>query len=327
MDLVYVAPDGKEKGVVQHFESLDMVTGLSNDVEEHDFRLEVATSDYNFEFGGWIYIEGTEFGGKIERIETQDTIYYSGKTWRGFLLMKCIEPPSGQAYFNVNGDAHDVIRQLISGRLGNIYSVKEGLSRITVSGQIRYEMLGAALNRLLKAAGARLCIQYIDRSVVLSVEPVTDYSDSIEFSQDYGVKIISDEDRSRYNSIIALGSGEGTARHVVKLWLLPNGIITDNANHPNRPRGENERQYLYDYPNAQEDTLRDDAERQLLEVANQKVFEIDISEMTQNVELGDIVGARDRRTGLYYKSDIYKKVFRIDTNGVTITHEVRKEGE
>ena len=73
--------------------------------------------------------------------------------------------------------------------------------------------------------------------------------------------------------------------------------------------------------------LRDDAERQLLEVANQKVFEIDISEMTQNVELGDIVGARDRRTGLYYKSDIYKKVFRIDTNGVTITHEVRKEGE
>lgn len=329
MDLIYVAPDGTEKGVVQHFEVMDIITGLTSDAEELDYSLEMKSPDYSFEFGGWFYIDGTEFGGKIERIRTEDNIYYEGLTWRGSLLIKVIEPPSGQAYLNVKGDAHDVIRQLITGRLGPLYQVKEGQSGINVSGQIRYEYLGKALNRILKAANARLCLKYDSEqnSVILSAEQVTDYSNEIEFSQDYGVMIKSNEDRSRYNAIIALGEGEGTARQVVKLWLLPDGTITDNANHQQRPRGASERQYIYDYPNAQSDTLQEDATRQLLEVANKKEFEIDLSELKQSVELGDVVGARERRTGLYYKSDIYKKVFRIDPDGMTITHEIRKEGE
>lgn len=326
MDLIYVDPAGEEKGVIQNFEVFDIVTSLSADPEEIDYQLQMKGLPFEIEHGGRIYIEGTEFGGRIERIETKGDIYISGKTWRGYLLMKVIEPPAGEAYLTVNGDAHDVMRQLIGG-LAPLYMVEEGKSGIKVSGNIRYEYLASALNRLLKAAGARLCIRYVKDKVLVSAELIKDYSDEIEYSQDYGVEVISDDNRSKYNSIIAIGSGEGMERTVLKLWMLPNGQITDNKNHPDRPRGISERQYKYDYPNADNETIREDAEKKLLEIANTKTFELDITDLTQSVELGDIVGARDRRTGAYFKSDIYKKILRIDAIGTSITHEVRKEGE
>ena len=68
------------------------------------------------------------------------------------------------------------------------------------------------------------------KRVVLSAAAVTDYSNTIDLSQDYGVNMVATMGGyDRYNHIIALGAGELTERDVLHVYRNDNGSLTTVA--------------------------------------------------------------------------------------------------
>jgi hypothetical protein len=173
---------------------------------------------------------------------------------------------------------------------------------------------------MLSQYGARLNVVFDGSVVTLSAVASTDYTDTTEFSQDYTAPLESEIDYSKaYNHIIALGSGELTARTVVELWRMDDGTITTTA----QPAGINDKQITLDYPNAEStQELTDAAIAKLIEYSPAQIVKIDLSEIDANLQLGDVVGGSDQVTGLSVKSQITQKIITIDGNGLKINYKV-----
>ena len=112
MELIYTDANLNDIGILQGF-TLDLAFGK----DENDFQLTTTTDNAVLVPGYYIYIDGTEYGGIIDSIEvdtSKGTVIYAGRTWQGILNSKVIEPPTGQAYRTVFGDANTVLGSLIT---------------------------------------------------------------------------------------------------------------------------------------------------------------------------------------------------------------------
>ena len=139
MDLIYANEDLKDIEIIQDY-SLDLAYGS----DENDFELQVDEANAHYKEHNYIYIEksdkgiiqGTEYGGIIDKksIDTdKNTVTYYGRTWHGILNSKVIEPPQNTDYLIVNGDANDVIKEIInSNRNKNIAIVSHGTAISTM---------------------------------------------------------------------------------------------------------------------------------------------------------------------------------------------------
>ena len=99
MDLIYADHQMNEIGVLKHFEA-DFDT-----TAEKDFEIIVGIENNEMLLAGYYwYIEDTEYGGIIDRINvvtSDNEIKYSGRNFRGMLTKKIISPPAGQSYKTV----------------------------------------------------------------------------------------------------------------------------------------------------------------------------------------------------------------------------------
>ena len=281
---------------------------------------------YPVEIGHIIYMPDTEWGGYVTRVKTMgDTVEVGGALWRGLLRKNVISPPAGQAYRVVSGAAKTAITSLLGQHFGSLFSVVDG-DAVSVSSQFRYQEIGAGIERMLADAGARLDITQRDPAVELSARRITDWSQTYEFSEDYGVLLTIERDITQdINHVVGLGSGELTERLVLEAWLLPDGTITYDGSAPGRPTGMDERTYKLDYPNAEsEEELRDSIAEALLESRRVYKTQMDLTgAQIVDLQLGDIVASRDRLTGTYAKQTITKKIYRIAENGIsTLRYEV-----
>lgn len=144
------------------------------------------TADEGIEYGMYIFSPGSEFGGRIldlKRSTASESLVWYFDTWRRMLGQIIIEPPEGQAYKTVEGDAHAVLAELLTGRYAGLFTVPEEVSGITVSGQLnRYTTLLDGMNKLLESSGARLQIRAVQGDIgeAFRVEciavSITDYS-------------------------------------------------------------------------------------------------------------------------------------------------------
>ena len=125
-DLIYTDRDGIESGILTDY-SLDLAFGSS----ENDFELE--TSEV-IPRGGFVYMDGTEYGGIIDSWEVDETgaapvIKYRGRTWHGILDERVIRPASGQAYRTYSGTPQEVIAGVIADTgLGDMFEAGSGNS-------------------------------------------------------------------------------------------------------------------------------------------------------------------------------------------------------
>ena len=170
---------------------------------------------------------------------------------------------------------------------------------------------------MLKSVNARLNVVCNNGAVTLEPVAIHDYSAELEYSQDNDINFKITDNRDGINHLVCLGKGELQNRQVVDLYIQQDGTIGTTQYYT----GMNERAQTYDYSSVESlDELTKSGAEKLAELQNSQKLEMSIGEI--NVELGDIVGGRERITGIVMAKPISKKIVKISNDKLKISYEV-----
>lgn len=322
MDLIIADSNFNELGYLKKYE-LDLEIGKYG-VSSNDFQLTINTDDMvdGFSYDSLFYIENTEYGGYVEniKVDTQNkTISYLGKTFRGMLEKEYIQPPSGQAYLNLEGEANKCINELTNRKFNDLFVVDDvGLSGININYSIRDLNLLQALENALGTQNAKIgIIHHSDGLVHLHALKINDLSDSIQYDNNYKVGMVVQTKKKPYNHILALGKGELTDRLRVNLYLQKDGTWSDTEYY----KGLDRKSYKYDDTNAEAlEELKSNAIKKVIEENGTDTLEISFE--SDNADLFDIVSTKEQITGAYFKSQITQKILKITNNSIAISYKV-----
>lgn len=299
---------------------------------DRDFELTVPLDDWEEQIvPGWrIFVENTEIGGILGEptvSSTVDAVVFKGHTWRGRLARKIIVPPDGQDYYTVSGELNAVLKELIEPRFGGVFIVPEIDTRVSVKYQFeRFDSLLDGCTKMLKTVGHRLRILYNMGEpngtgwVEVSAVPIVDYSDEIELSQDSQLDFTLTDKQDGVNHLIVGGKGDMQDRNVFHLYVQEDGTIGSTKYYT----GLDEIEYFYENTSTDTTDLEAKAAEKLQELMNAKTFKMDVEQLGIDVEIGDIVGGRDYRTGMSMKKPVENIVFKI-TGGI-VSKEYKLEG-
>lgn len=334
MDLIHADANLVEIGFVKEIDSFDAELSQETDAEiqANSFAMTVpdkAWENEPIEISHYIYSPDTEWGGCVEEIRHSTAlkqITLSGVTWRGMLYRKIIEPPTGQDYKVITStEANAAILELVGTSLGDVFVVSAADSGITVTRQFRYTNLLLGIETMLAEKGAALQIEFSQatKKVTLSARAIVDYSTTIDLSQDYGVDMVTTLGGfDRYNHIIALGAGELADRDIVHVYRNANGTMTTTP--PAWVGTADDHATTYDYSNPETFAeLQRGAEKRAKELEPYNMAELDPQVEGLTLLLGDIVGARDRLTGLSATVTIVGKILTMNTNGIKLETRVK----
>lgn len=312
--LIYTNADREDQGVLNDA-YFDLEYGRDDDSQANTFELSIdRNSNTRLEDKTLVYIEGTEYGGMVKGIGTntaEDVITYKGMTWHGLLNCHVLAPNSGQDHLVLQGDAHTVLRSLIERmQLQEIFTAPMSPSGITVNHKARYEYGYYTMAKMLAESSAKLKMSYENGMVVLSAEPISDYSrkDELDTTQ---VALEIEQDYLPVNHLVCLGEGELKNRTVVHLYANKNGVISTTQS----LFGDDENALIYDYSNADREELDEKGREKLKELQNCNTVKVDIPE-GRVLDIGDLVGAIDPITGIYVATDVTYKTVVIDSNGI-----------
>lgn len=297
--------------------------------KEMKFKVQVARSYYtqDMTFGSWIYIPDTEFGGIIENVVTDTTLDYvelAGRTPRGKMAKRIIQPAAGQDYRTVSGDAHEIMRTFINGNYSGYLSVGENICvNINSFTFQRYCTTYDGLISMLKSLNRKMVCTFVKKTnqpvyVDVSSEPIVDYSDRIELSNDNRINFKLDDNRMGVNHLIALGKGELKDRTVIHKYLDRNKKISASQVYT----GYEECTEIYDFSSAEVAELNTKAEEKIMELANTSNFEMDVEKLNLDVKLGDIVGGRDYLTGISDRREISNIIYTISNGTISKTYKL-----
>lgn len=328
MDFIVTDKYGQDKGYLEH-------CGVNFNVgQDNDFEVKIQNKlfrDDRHRKNCRIYAENTEYGGLIRNINpvTEDHIVkLSGPSWRGLLNQKAINPESN-TYITLKGEANRVLSGfIVKLGLSEIFTVSNQDSGIELDYKVPLQsMLYDAFSTALEEVGARLDIKYKlgdpneKGYVLLTAKPVEDRSETIEISEDGNVKLNILDYQNGVNHLICYGKGELSARQRVDLYVWPDGSIQKTAHYTAIDLVE---QY---YENTSSETLQDlekEGRKKLLDLMNYKQLRISVSDM--DLELGDVVGGRERITGIYMTSPVVRKIVTVSGKGrVKIDYKLKGE--
>lgn len=318
---------GKELGYLADNIELDLEIGDTNDFE---FELNLGTWDEkNINYDYMIYIPDTEYGGIIGDMQTitkQNIVKITGDTWRGMLTKKIIEPPSGQDYLTVSGELNNILRNLIDGKFDGLFLVPQVDTGVSVQSFRfnRYCTLLNGIEELLAGVGYRLDIRHKREEpgmpgwIELQAVPVKTLEK--EYNQDNRIHFTARDYRRGINHLICAGTGEGTDRTVLHLYVQKDGNIGEKQYY----KGIYERAALYSYTSQSDiEQLRKDGTKRLQELANYKEFEMQIEDA--DLEIGDIVSGRDYTTGILVQKPVVRKILTIVAGQLMVEHKLKGE--
>lgn len=311
MDLIYTNADRVDQGVLSAY-AFDLSFGSS----ENDFEITIGKNEATLEYGSFIYIEGTEYGGIIDAKKSctkDDMITYTGRTWHGILNSKVIEPNKSSGYMTASGYCYGVIVSLINSlNLNNLFSVSSDANELSVSSYKfpRYCKLYDGIVGMLATKGAKLNVEWKNKKVQLSVVPIVDYT-TAPVDGDSAVLTVEKHER-KVNHLICLGSGELTEREVIHLYADVDGNIGDTQYFT----GLDDVTEIYDN-NGSED-LRSDGIKRFKELLAVDKAEISLLEDgVAEYDIGDIVGAMDIEAGVTVSAAVSQKIVRISNGAVS----------
>lgn len=320
MELIHAKRDGTEIEMLINPEADIELGGEGQYAHTMQFSFPAATWDRSIAYGDRLYVPGTEIGGIVGEIHssTKDNVVsVMGRTWRGMLDYKIIEPPTGQDYKIVSGELNAVIGQLIAGQFGDVFRASTRSTGATVTNYQfkRYDTLLAGLDTMLESVGYKLVLRYINTVdngyVEVSAEPVVNYADKIELSQDYNLAFTVDDVRNGCNHLIVAGKGELRNREIIHLYVNNKGKIVDTKYYS----GIDEVVELYENSSSEGEELRKAGAEHLQEIMSTKEIQMDIISLQDGIGLGDIIGGRDYITGLSLAQPISNIVITV-TGGI-----------
>lgn len=265
MDLIYADENGIEIGIIPDYK-FDIAFGN----EENNFELTLDMAFHCCKKGYYVYIEDTEYGGIVDKIKVDtnaQTVVYEGRSWHGIIEKKIIEPPQGQNYKIVSGEANGILKNLIVDlSLGDLFIASEAKSAIDIFYQFsRYTSAYTGILNMLIVHDGKLKITHTNGKVLLEAVPLYNYSNDEEWNAEQ-LNFTIVKDYGTVNHLICLGSGDLRKRHVIHLFTDKNkGIrpyaITDTPlsdsdyildESQQIIKGIDEVTEVYDYSNAQD---------------------------------------------------------------------------
>ena len=305
---------------------IDVEVGTSED-STNDFEL-MSNVLFSKDTAGF-YIEGTEIGGLIEYTKDrtdEDVTTLKGYTWRGLLTKAVIMADAGEDYKVVSGEANTVIASMLSGVLGDFFTVSSADSGCTITSYqfpLYINMLDG-LEGMLEAYGYRL---KITAQKIASNQPIQILIEAVEatlikgtYNEDNGIPMSFEVDHMGINHLICGGSGELQNRMIRHLYIDSDGNISQTQYYT----GFAERTEFYDYGNAEsEDDLIDNGKKRLLEVASYKKLTMEAPEEYE-LDIGDLIQGVFP-DGTIVQSPIVQKIYKI-TDGL-VSEEYKIKGE
>ena len=254
MDLIHA--EFKDDNVIEDIEvlqdySFDEVYG----VDENNFECRVQAYNHRCRIDDVLYVEFTEYGGIIDRMESDKKsgeVIYKGRTWHGVMNSHAIT--SRKAY---SGEINSIMAQMIDdadmGWLFVVDAVPLEDREITVNFfEASYEKLYDAIVRLLKDNDCKLICYFQNGKVHIGAVMHVDYSHDEEFDASQVLYRIG-KSENNVNHLICLGQGEGINRAVIHLFTNDLTQSIDNKAHiqpytlVNNPLEDNE--YILDERN------------------------------------------------------------------------------
>lgn len=295
---------------------MDIEIGTVN--ASNDFEIVTGEIDRYNPYG--FYVDGTEYGGIFEytkNISDSDITTYKGYTWRGLMTKSLITPPAGSDYKVVSGEANTIIASILSGILGDIFSVPETVSGLNIP-SYQFPLYIDTMNgleRMLETYGYRLYI-HADKTaegIKIFVEAKEAVQVSGTYNRDSDVPMTFTSDQMGINHLLCAGSGELQERMKVDLYLDAAGNVSQTQTF----FGFDERTAFYDYGSAEsmDDLIQYGTER-LLELASHLSMSIDTPD-NNSLEIGDVVQGTFPG-GIVVRLPIVKKVYKIK-NGIPST--------
>lgn len=329
MELIVTDRNGCEEGYIAH-RGADFNIGQDN-----NFEVKIWNTSYDEKKHSKncrIFVTDTEYGGLIRGVHpiTEDKLVkLIGRTWRGILDRIAINP-SSNTYIYLDGEANNVIGSLIDNLgISELFSASGENSGIFFDNyQVPLQgMFMTVLTDALEKLNARVDIKYKKGEsngrghVQLSAVPVVDHSDSIEMSEDGSVKLDILDYQDGINHLICYGKGELEARQRVDLYAWPDGTISKARYYTGIDLVES----YFENTNAEDLTELEESGREKFEdLKNYKQLKISVSDM--DLELGDIVGGRERITGIRMKAPVVRKIVTITGRGkTTINYKLKGE--
>lgn len=324
MEFIVCNAEKMELGLLPEYISVDLDIGDTNDAE-------IIADKGHLDYGMYLICPGTEYGVLLEEKDSwtngeEET--WRGNTFRGFLKQFIICPLDGQDYLTVNGDAHAILKEVLSNAFDGMFTIPETPSGITLNGSFdRYTDALTGFTKLLDAKGARLNIEIKQGGsnepffVVLSAVPKSNLSAEIEYSQDSQVAVHFKDYKRGINHLICLGKGDLKDRQVVHLYVQEDGSIAQDKPYYT---GLKERTAVYDYNNVEsvEELIKGGKER-LKELMDYRKMEMDVQDL--EAQIGDTIAGRDYDTGFYLQKPITGKIVRMQEGEISVEYKV--EGE
>lgn len=316
MDLIYTNPEHEDLGVLLDYE-LDLAFGA----DENDMECKIQKDKHCCEAGSLLYVEGTEYGGIVDSIESNtdssEVIYY-GRTWHGLLESKVIEPDNGADYLVLSGEANEVLASLVTRlSLSPLFAASSEDSGIAINNykMNRYISGYSGIAKMLDSVGAKLKMVYQDGCVVLYAEAIHDYTKDEEFDADL-VPFKAKRNFRSINHLICLGSGELAERLVVHLYTDTDGNISQTQTQT----GLDEVTAIYEYSNinSKEELIAEGTEK-FKELCSTDEISIDFDADSDVYDVGDLIGASDNITGMFATAKIAKKIVTIKNGVVTVS--------
>lgn len=320
MDLIHTNSKGEDVGVLKDY-TFDLAFGS----DENDFELTLDVNNHCCEADSFIYIEGTEYGGIVDKVNVvtkDDKLSYKGRTWHGILDSKIIEPMS------VSGEANNVLANLL---------VKVGLTDLFITPSVdsgitipkysfdEYTKAYSGITKMLASVSAKLHFVFMDGQVVISVLPIVDYSKDEQFDSDQ-VEMDIEQTFNSVNHLICVGKKDSEEElPILHLYKGADGKFKE-ADVPTFT-GIHEITDTYEYSKQEDlDELRTDLENgkmdKLQDYLSVDKVQMDFASEEAVYDVGDIVGAKEITTGASATERITKKIVTISQGVVNINYKV-----
>ena len=282
-DIILFDKDFAEIGVV----SLDIDAECGTE-GSNDFEIKTDSIQEYEPYG--LYLEGSEIGGVLEYEKSQTGTpvqTLKGWMWRGLLTQKIIEPPAGEDYMIVSGDANEILADMLSDVLGGFFYVPED-ETVTISNYQfpLYCTMLEGLEGMLEAYDYRLSIHAdkVGSRVVVTCEAVPSVTVSGVFNEDNGIPMIFESDNMGVNHLLCAGSGQLQQRTKINLYCDVNGNISTTQS----IFGFNERMAFFDDSGSESaDDLMKNGIKRLKEIRNSRTLKMNAPEL--DLEVGDKV--------------------------------------
>lgn len=334
MDLVKTEPSGRQIGYIQGAD-IDFEVGEDESTSINDFEIEMKRWkwDGTIQYGSRVYSPDTEYGGIVREIATDtsaDVIRAKGYTWRGMLTKKIIQPLSGQDYAVASGELNAIIKSKVEAEFPGLFYGVATDTGVTVSNYKfdRYCTLHAGLVKMLKSVGYRLDIRYQEGDVGTTgyvrvrAVPINDLSSEYELTNDNNMNFTTDDNRRGVNHLICLGKGDLKDRLVIHLYTDQNGAISQTQQYF---KGTEEIAAIYDSSGSEKDDLIKNGIKELESKKSSMSYNMTMTKLEGNIDLGDIVGGKDYLTGISMKKPISRKIWSISAGKEKV--EYKLEGE